>query len=73
MRPPLDTRTSPAVTKAADAALTRRVGALPASMLCNHLYMLALLNAHRRDLVWMNPPAPQVRVHTPATGAHLGV
>ena len=73
MPPPLDTVRSPAVTKAADVTLTRRAAALPTSVLCHHLLALALLNAHRRDLMWMNPPTSQVRVHTPATEAHLGV
>ena len=46
--PPLDTMTGPAVTKAADMALTRRVVALPTSVPCHHLYALALQNAHRK-------------------------
>ena len=71
--PPLDTRTGPAVTKAADVAPTRRAAALPASMLCHQLHMLALWNAHRRNLMLMNFPMSQVRVHMPTTGAHLGV
>ena len=62
MPPSLDTRTGPAVTTAADVALTRRAAALPASVLCHHLHMLALQNAHGRDLM-MNLPAPQVRVN----------
>ena len=60
------------MTKAADMALTRRAAVLPISMLCHNLHLLALLNAHRRDLMWMNPPMSQVRVHVPATEAHLG-
>ena len=70
--PPLDTRTGPAVTKAADAALTRRAAALPASVPCYHP-PLALWNAHGRNLTLMNPPMSQVRVHMPTTGADLGV
>ena len=58
--PPLDTRTGSAVTKAADVALTRRAAALPTSQLCHHLHALALWNAHRRDLMWMNLPVSQV-------------
>ena len=69
--PPPNTRTGPAVTKAADAALTRRAAAEPASVGCPKHHMLPLSNTHGRDLVWMNPHVPQVRAHTPATGALL--
>ena len=69
--PPPSTRTGLAVTKAASADLTRRAGALLASMLCHHLHMLALGNAHRRNLVLKNPPTCPVRAHMSTTGAHL--
>ena len=61
------------MTKAADAALTRRAAALPTSMPCHHLHAPALRNAHGRNLVLKNPSAPQVRVHASATGACPGV
>ena len=61
------------MTKAADAALRRRTAALPASVPCHHLHLLALKNAHERNVMLMNLPASQVRVHTPTTEAHLGV
>ena len=69
--PPPNTRTGPTATRAADMALTRRVAPCT-SMLCLHDHVLPLLNAHGRNLMWMIPPIPQVRVHTPATGALLG-
>ena len=71
--PTLDTRTGPTVTKTTEADLTRKAAALPASMLCHHLHVLALWNAHGRNLMLMNLPASQVRVHMPTTEAHQGV
>ena len=69
--PPPNTRTGPTVTKAADMALRRRAAAQPKSVGCPQNCVLPLLNVHGRDLIWMNPPTPQVRAHMPATGAPL--